>query len=589
MALARHVLHALVKPRVAEGDGGVAVVEELVDDLALLQPGQRPVLPEDGGHVRGRALQPLVAALQGPVAELQPLVKDPPELPQVPAGGKCHIRQVDGDDALVEAAVVFVLPGLIIPGVRNVADARVREAVRGQEGAAAHAGVDVALELPHLLLGDVVRHHPPGGALGRELSEVPVGGVLRDVVVLENVDELGEGRGHPDALLVLHALVALQQHLLNDEGQVVLLLLVPGLVQVHEDRDEGGLAVGGQQRHHLILDGLHALLDLVPQPVFHQLREDLLPGLGADGRHLRLHQLPDLLPGDVHEGRQVGQGDGLPAILVGGHLGDDLGRDVAGGGEAVGPLDEGPGDDGAVLQHVLQVHEVAVVHVLGEVVRVVEVEDALPVGLHDVQGQQNALRDVPAHLARHVVPLGGVHHRILVAVLLLGLLIAALDEGEDLLVRGVGLPDQGPGVAVGDVVLRDLIGAVGHDLVLHVVLDLLHRGGAVHLQAGELHALGDALDLHGGHADALVHALVGLGDGEDDLCDVKDHLSAVALDDFHASHPLSFPDSREKTCPDRGDPLKNAGKPQLSGGIVPFARKAAPCSRATISLVSLSV
>ena len=50
-----------------------------------------------------------------------------------------------------------------------------------------------------------------------------------------------------------------------------------------------------------------------------------------------------------------------------------------------GLLDERAGDDGAVLQHVLQVDQVAVVHMLGEVVGVVEVDDALVVGLHDVR------------------------------------------------------------------------------------------------------------------------------------------------------------------------------------------------------------
>jgi hypothetical protein len=42
-----------------------------------------------------------------------------------------------------------------------------------------------------------------------------------------------------------------------------------------------------------------------------------------------------------------------------------------------GLLDERAGDDGAVLQHVVEVDEVAVVHVLRVVVCVVEVDDAL--------------------------------------------------------------------------------------------------------------------------------------------------------------------------------------------------------------------
>ena len=537
VALAGHVLHALVKARIAQGDGGIAVKEELVDGFALLQAGQGAVLPENGCGVGQGALQAVVAALQGPVAQLQALFKDAPELVQIPTGGQGHIRQVDGDHALVEAAVVLVLAGFVVFGVGDVADAGIGEAVRRQEGAAAHAGIHIALQFLHLLFGDVVRHHAAGGALGGQFRQVPVGGILGDIVVLQHIDELGESGGDPHAVFVLHALEALEQHFLDDHGQVLLFPLVPGLVEVHEHGDEGGLSVGGQQGDHLVLDGLHAPADLLPQAGLHQFGDLLFAGIHADGGHLRLHNLPDLLAADLHKGGQVGQGDGLAAILVGSHLCHDLGGDVAGGGEAVGPFDQGAGDDGAVLQHVLQVYQVAVVHVLGVIVGVVEVDDALPVGLHDLLGQQNPLCNVPAHLAGHVVPLGGIHHRVLVGVLLLGLLIAALDEGEDLLVGGIGAADQGTGIAVGDVVLGHLIGPVSHDLGLHQVLNLLHRGGAVHLLTAEFHGLRDPLDLHGGHPDRLVHASVGLCNGRNDLRDIKGHFRAVPFNDFHADLP----------------------------------------------------
>ena len=89
-----------------------------------------------------------------------------------------------------------------------------------------------------------------------------------DVVLLQHVDELGEGGGDPHAGLVLHTLEALLQGLLDDEGQIPPLLLVFGLPQVHEHGDEGGLAIGGQQSEHLILDGLHTAAYLVPQTLF---------------------------------------------------------------------------------------------------------------------------------------------------------------------------------------------------------------------------------------------------------------------------------------------------------------------------------
>ena len=65
----------------------------------------------------------------------------------------------------------------------------------------------------------------------------------------------------------------------------------------------------------------------------------------------------------------------------------------------------GAGDDRAVLQHVFQVHQIAVVHVLGEIVGIMEMDDALLVGLHNLLGQQNALSQILADLAGHIVAL----------------------------------------------------------------------------------------------------------------------------------------------------------------------------------------
>ena len=199
----------------------------------------------------------------------------------------------------------------------------------------------------------------------------------------------------------------------------------------------------------------------------------------------------------------------------------------------MGPLNEGTGDDSTVLQHIIQIHQVAVVHMLGVIIAVVEVDDALPMGLNNLRGQQNALAEVAADLTGHVVPLGGVNNGVFIGILLLGLLVVALDEGENLVVGCVGLAYQGAGIAIGDVMLGHLKGTVGHDVMLHHVLDFLHSGGAADLLALELHGLGNALNLHGGHAVHFLHGVVGLGDGNDDLRDVEGHLGTVALDDLH--------------------------------------------------------
>ena len=79
-----------------------------------------------------------MAAHQGLVAKLQPLVEDAPELVHRAAGGERHVDEVDRDDALVEAAVVFRLAGFVVASVGNVVPA-VAGAV-GREEAAAEIG-----------------------------------------------------------------------------------------------------------------------------------------------------------------------------------------------------------------------------------------------------------------------------------------------------------------------------------------------------------------------------------------------------------------------------------------------------------------
>ena len=113
------------------------------------------------------------------------------------------------------------------------------------------------------------------------------------------------------------------------------------------------------------------------------------------------------------------------------HLRNDLGGNVAGGRKAVGLFNIGAGDHGAVLQHILQVDQIAVVHVLRKVVGIVEVDQALIVCLDDLRVQQQAGGQVFGDLTSHIVTLDAVHGGVLVGVLLLDFLVLALDQAED--------------------------------------------------------------------------------------------------------------------------------------------------------------
>ena len=203
----------------------------------------------------------------------------------------------------------------------------------------------------------------------------------------------------------------------------------------------------------------------------------------------------------------------------------------------MGLLNQRAADDGAVLQHVVQIDQVAVVHVLGVVVGIVEVDDAFLMGLDDLRGQQHTHGQVLADFAGHVVALHAVDGGVLVGVLLLDFLVIALDEGEDLVVRRVVGTLQALHIAVGDIFTGNLKGTGLHDLILDQVLDLLHVHGVAAGQAAGLHMVADLDDLLFGQTLAFRHDMVGLGNGCNNFCNVEDGLTAVAFDDFHADTP----------------------------------------------------
>jgi hypothetical protein len=92
---------------------------------------------------------------------------------------------------------------------------------------------------------------------------------------------------------------------------------------------------------------------------------------------------------------------------------------------------------------------------------------------------------------------------------------------------------------------------VGHDLVFHQVLDLLHGGSPVHFQTCQFHRFGDPADLHRRHPNAFLNSVVGLGNGRDDFGDIENGLRAVALDHFHkVTTPFPFHSTKGTFCAD---------------------------------------
>lgn len=99
----------------------------------------------------------------------------------------------------------------------------------------------------------------------------------------------------------------------------------------------------------------------------------------------------------------------------------------------MGLLDHCTGNHCAVLQHIRQIHQTAVVHRLRDIVQIVYMDDTLIMGGDYICREQEAPTDVSADFARHIVPERAVDDRVLVGIFLFGFLVVAFEQAQDIL------------------------------------------------------------------------------------------------------------------------------------------------------------
>lgn len=87
----------------------------------------------DGRNVGRSAAQALVPQAQCLMTQLQTLVKDLPEKVEILMGRQTDVREIDRDNTLVPAAIIFMLGRIVVSCVGDIADTGVGETVRSQE------------------------------------------------------------------------------------------------------------------------------------------------------------------------------------------------------------------------------------------------------------------------------------------------------------------------------------------------------------------------------------------------------------------------------------------------------------------------
>ena len=181
------------------------------------------------------------------------------------------------------------------------------DCIRRKECPAAHAGIHIpVLQLLHDLGADIIWNHSLCCTPCRQLSQIPIRCILGDIVLVQNIDQLGKRGGNPHADLILDPLVPLLQRFGDDQGKVVPYLSGLHFIQIHEYRNERRLSVGGKERLDLILDGLNAALHFLAYTHLCHTVHFIFGVVPADGEELILNLTFILLTGDIYKGCEMG-------------------------------------------------------------------------------------------------------------------------------------------------------------------------------------------------------------------------------------------------------------------------------------------
>ena len=195
----------------------------------------------------------------------------------------------------------------------------------------------------------------------------------------------------------------------------------------------------------------------------------------------------------------------------------------------------------AVLQHVLQIDKVAVMHMLSEIIGVVEVNNPLVVRRYDIFGQKNPAGKIFRNFTRHIIALNAVHRGVFIGIFLLYLFVVTFDKRKNMRVRSIGFARQRTGKTVSNVLSGKRKGVYRHKAILHHILNLFHGYGTPHVITFLLYVRRKSNDFLVGNFGEIVHFLVGFAYRVNDFLPVEQHFLPVSFNDLHvASLPFAF-------------------------------------------------
>ena len=315
-----------------------------------------------------------MAAHKSTPAKIQPLIHNLPELLQIFSGRTGHIHQIQRHHSLIKPSVELRLIIFVM--------------IDRQKRPASHTGIAVAVfQFLHDLLRNIIRHHPFRGTLCRQLCQVPVFCIFPDIVLLQHINQLRKSRRNINALFIFNPLDPLHQHLLYDQRQIVPQPAGRHLINIHKYRNKRRLSIGGHQGDNLILYDLYASFDLIFYPAFCNLIDLFFRDRNSCFLHLSSDFPAEFPAAHLHKRRQMRKRDTLSAVLGTCNLCNNLRCNIARRRKTMRFFDHRTADHRSVLQHIFQIDQTAVMHMLRKIIRIMEMDNSVFMRFHDILRQ----------------------------------------------------------------------------------------------------------------------------------------------------------------------------------------------------------
>ena len=205
-----------------------------------------------------------------------------------------------------------------------------------------------------------------------------------NVVFLKEIKKFWKRRSNPNTLLIFCSLNTLFQNFFNNHCKISFGLFILGFIEVHTNRNKRSLAITCKQCVYLILNCLNTTFYLFLNAFVCNFLNKCIEIINISSCKLLCNFLTDSLSTNFNKWSKMSQCNRLTTILIACNLCHNLCADIASCCKTMRFFNQCIIYNSSILQHIFQIPQVTVVHVLCKIICIMKMNDTCSVSFHDI-------------------------------------------------------------------------------------------------------------------------------------------------------------------------------------------------------------